>query len=185
MPEPLHRINGFRNNQISEICIIDVVNRTCEHQVLPHQQSVFIAPIVEGVIRVIAAAPYANAVVIKILGQFQQFYSASRSYPGEDIVLWNIAGAFKENPAPVNGHAKICPIRICVIVDDNFPQANTERLAQALHIICFHNNIQSVKDRITKSGRIPPLWAGNMERKETMRFQWMRLRNSEMIFRQR
>ena len=73
--------------------VAHLVGGAGEHEVVPDDQASLVAHIVEEVVREIAAAPDADAVVVGLLGRGKQHVRALSCLSGEDIVLRDIVRA--------------------------------------------------------------------------------------------
>ena len=73
-----------------------------EHEVLPHQQAQLVAGIVEGVLRVVAAAPHAHRVEMGQRGLLQQMACPRRCDAAEQAVLRDVIGAHGEHAHAVD-----------------------------------------------------------------------------------
>jgi len=67
---------------------------TGKHEVLPNQNSVFVAQIVKPVVFVNSTTPNAQHVEIGDFGGMNHFLVHFVGYPGSKNIVWNVVGAF-------------------------------------------------------------------------------------------
>ena len=74
-----------------------IINITCEHQILPYDQSHLITKIIEMIRRIITAVPHTDTVKIGTFAGFQKILLDLRCDPGIDAVLRNIISPHGKN----------------------------------------------------------------------------------------
>ena len=96
MAKPFDIIDKF-GTDVSLKFRCQIIHCTGKHEILPYDQSQFIAKIIEPVFRIITTAPYTNGVEIGSLTLFQQFSGCSRSYSSQQMILRNIISSHGKN----------------------------------------------------------------------------------------
>ena len=69
---------------------VQLIGGAGEHKILPHDQSSFVAHVVEEIIGKVTAAPDAHTVIVGFLGGGKEHVGPLPGLPCEDIVLRNI-----------------------------------------------------------------------------------------------
>ena len=144
MPQPAHVVLHFLPDVLGEIGS-QVVHGAGEHEVLPHQQAQFVAGIVEGVVRVAAAAPHPNTVEVGRRALLQQMPGALRGDPGQDVVLGDVVGAHGEDLHPVHLVGKALPVLVLLPGNGHGPQADAPLPGIHLHPVQKSGDLHRVK----------------------------------------
>ena len=105
MPEPGH-VLPYLFGDVSRKCVIQHIDITGEHQVLPDYEAQFVADVIKIIVGVIAAAPDPQAVKIGLDAIFQQPPGTLRPDPGKHRIFGDIVGAHGENFDPVHRQGK-------------------------------------------------------------------------------
>ena len=133
VPQALHVLLGFQADALLK-GRGQVVEGAGIHEILPDHQSQLVANIIEEIIRVIAAAPYADDVEMGQGGVLQQAAGALGGDAAEDIVLGNVIRAHGEHLHPVDlvaeGFAPFVPFP----ANGQRPQANATLPGAAGHL---------------------------------------------------
>ena len=79
-----------------------LIYRAGEHEILPHHQTQLIAGVKEPVLRIVAAAPYANHVKVGFLALHEQLSGALPVHPPQQMILGDIVGAHGKNTFAVH-----------------------------------------------------------------------------------
>ena len=83
------------------------IGRAGEHEVLPHDQAVLVAPVIEAFVRIPAATPDADEVVVGGFAGFQQSTGALFGHARDDLVFRDIVGAHGEYLGAVVDEAEL------------------------------------------------------------------------------
>ena len=123
MAEPFYVVLDFPA-AVFQKGIGGVVDVAGKHQILPYDQALFIAQLVEIVGGVVAAAPDADAVEMSFLCTFQKIILPFFCDPGVYAVFRNIIGSHGENPDTVYLKSKFFSPLIPTSADGQCPQAD-------------------------------------------------------------
>ena len=94
-----------------------IINITCEHQILPYDQSHLITKIIEMIRRIITAAPHTDTVKIGTFAGFQNILLDLRCDPGIDAILRNIISPHGKNFHAVDTERELFSPEIFFLAD--------------------------------------------------------------------
>ncbi len=125
MPNPLDVILHFSGNFLGE-ALRHLIFRAGEQMILPHDQTILIAQLVEIIVGIEASAPYSNAIEVRVDAIANEPPGSFLAMPSANIVLRNIIGAHRKDGMTVHFNLEGLAPPIRLLLDRQRTKSNFE-----------------------------------------------------------
>ena len=127
VPEAADIVLRLPGNALPE-SVRQLVGVAGEHQVLPYHQAHLVAQVKERLIRIDAAAPYADGIEMAVPAVLQQLFRLLPRHPGKQVVLRDVVPAHGEEVHPVAAQGEALAPFVLLPGHGHRPQAEAQGL---------------------------------------------------------
>ena len=156
MADALQHVDEFRFD-VRRKCLAHQNVHAGEHEILPDDQTVSVAKLVEVIVGIKAAAPHAQGIVIGFHAGADQLFRAFGRAPRQKAVLRNVVRAHREKFLAVNGVAEFLAVFVRLAADRQ--RAQTDRFRDGVRLLAVSEHAEGhlIERLIAEAVRPPEL----------------------------
>jgi hypothetical protein len=105
IPDPLNVLSHFHFNVVHEL-LLTREHSIGEHEVLPNQDTLLIAKVVESITFIVATTPDSNGIVLGLNCIINDVFVDLPGDTRHEHVCWNVVASFEEDVSPVKSEVE-------------------------------------------------------------------------------